>query len=287
MWRLTGFLYLLSGLLWASEPPIRAWNQMLDHPNPIVMMLLQRALELTEPEFGHYQLDRSMDMEQGRAIRALQSGGIDIAVFAPDAERERTLLAIPVPIAKGLLGWRVCLIRPDSTARFSTISSLAEWQESGLRIGQLQTWPDTALLRSNGLKVEETALYGNLFKMLHKGRFDCFLRSVIEVEDELSKHPDLIIEPHLVFRYPLPLLYFVSPARPELARRIELGLQRARERGDYDRIFEEGVGAVIRRLGLDRRTVIELHNPDLSPTLRRIIDAPEFSYQVPVVEGIK
>lgn len=287
MWRTVWLSVLISTWLSAAEQPIRAWGQMLDHPNPMVMKLLIRALELTASEYGDYHFVRSSEMEQGRAIRALQSGRIDIAVFAPDAERERTLLAIPVPIAKGLLGWRVCLVRPDNAARFVTISSLAEWQESGLRIGQLQTWPDAALLRSNDLKVEETALYGNLFKMLHRGRFDCFLRSVIEVEDELSKHPDLVIEPHLVFHYPLPLLYFVSPARPELARRIELGLQRARERGDYDRIFEEGVGGIIRRLGLDRRTVIELHNPDLSPALRRAIDTPELSYQVPVVEKIK
>ena len=56
------------------------------------------------------------------------------------------------------------------------------------------------------------SLYDALFNMLRKQRFDCFLRSVIEIEEELKQHPELAIEPHLVFRYPLALLFFVSPS---------------------------------------------------------------------------
>jgi hypothetical protein len=180
--------------------PIRAWNLLLDHPNPAVAGLLRLSLDLTVPEYGPYRLIASPPMEQGRAVKELQSGElVQIGVFAPDEERERTLLAIHVPLAKGLLGWRVCLIRQGDEGRFANIRSLADWQQAGLRIGQHRSWPDTRLLKENGLNVVVGSLYDALFNMLRKQRFDCFLRSVIEIEEELKQHP-------------------------ELAKRIELGL---------------------------------------------------------------
>ncbi len=96
----------------ATEQPIRAWNLLLDHPNPAVVQLLRLSLDLTVPEYGPYQLVSSPQMEQGRAVKELRSGElVQVGVFAPDGERERELLAIHIPLAKGLLGWRVCLVR--------------------------------------------------------------------------------------------------------------------------------------------------------------------------------
>ncbi len=226
------------------------------------------------------QLVSSPPMEQGRTVKELHSGElVQVGVFAPDEERERDLLAVHIPLAKGLLGWRVCLIRQGDEGRFAAIHSLADWRRSGLIIGQHRSWPDTQLLRANGLNVMAGNLYEALFNMLRKQRFDCFLRSVIEVEDELKQHPDLAIEPRLVFRYPLALLFFVSPKYPELAQRIELGLQRARQSGAFDRVFEEGFGSTIRRLNLDERVRLELHNPDLPLPSRIMMADPALIYK--------
>ncbi len=264
----------------ATEQPIRAWNLLLDHPNPAVVQLLRLSLDLTVPEYGPYQLVSSPQMEQGRAVKELRSGElVQIGVFAPDGERERELLAIHIPLAKGLLGWRVCLVRQGDEGHFAAIESLADWHRAGFSIGQHRSWPDTQLLRANGLKVTVGNLYEALFNMLRKKRFDCFLRSVIEVEDELRQHPDLAIEPRLVFRYPLALLFFVSPKYPELAQRIELGLLRARQSGAFDRVFEEGFGSTIRRLKLDERVRLELHNPDLPQPSRIMMADPALIYK--------
>ncbi len=247
---------------------------------------MRLSLDLTVPEYGPYRLIASPPMEQGRAVKELQGGElVQVGVFAPDEERERTLLAIHVPLAKGLLGWRVCLVRQGDEGRFANIRSLADWQQAGLRIGQHRSWPDTRLLKENGLDVVVGGLYEALFNMLRKRRFDCFLRSVIEIEDELTQHPDLAIEPHLVFRYPLALLFFVSPRYPELAKRIELGLLRARQSGDYERIFEAGFGSTIRRLQLDRRVMLELSNPDLPTGSRAMMQDPSLIY-APVLPAL-
>ncbi|MBF8452177.1 transporter substrate-binding domain-containing protein [Aeromonas dhakensis] len=277
---------LLAGSMQAAETPIRAWNLLLDHPNPAVAGLLRLSLDLTVPEYGPYRLIASPPMEQGRAVKELQGGElVQVGVFAPDEERERTLLAIHVPLAKGLLGWRVCLVRQGDEGRFANIRSLTDWRQAGFRIGQHRSWPDTRLLKENGLDVVVGGLYEALFNMLHKRRFDCFLRSVIEIEDELTQHPDLAIEPHLVFRYPLALLFFVSPRYPELAKRIELGLQRARQSGDYERIFEAGFGSTIRRLQLERRVMLELSNPDLPTGSRAMMQDPSLIY-APVLPAL-
>lgn len=277
---------LLAGSVQAAETPIRAWNLLLAHPNPAVAGLLRLSLDLTVPEYGPYRLIASPPMEQGRAVKELQGGElVQVGVFAPDEERERTLLAIHVPLAKGLLGWRVCLVRQGDEGRFANIRSLTDWRQAGFRIGQHRSWPDTRLLKENGLDVVVGGLYEALFNMLHKRRFDCFLRSVIEIEDELTQHPDLAIEPHLVFRYPLALLFFVSPRYPELAKRIELGLQRARQSGDYERIFEAGFGSTIRRLQLERRVMLELSNPDLLTGSRAMMQDPSLIY-APVLPAL-
>ncbi|ENO3943220.1 hypothetical protein ACET9B_17525 [Aeromonas veronii] len=270
--------------LWAADASaavqsIRTWNLLLEHPNPAVVQLLRLSLDLTVPEYGPYQLVSSPPMEQGRTVKELHSGElVQVGVFAPDEERERDLLAVHIPLAKGLLGWRVCLVRQGDEGRFAAIGSLADWHRAGLSIGQHRSWPDTQLLRANGLKVTVGNLYEALFNMLRKKRFDCFLRSVIEVEDELRQHTDLAIEPRLVFRYPLALLFFVSPKYPELAQRIELGLQRARQSGAFDRVFEEGFGSTIRRLKLDERVRLELHNPDLPLPSRIMMADPALIY---------
>lgn len=96
---------LLAGSVQAAETPIRAWNLLLDHPNPAVAALLRLSLDLTVPEYGPYRLIASPPMEQGRAVKELQGGElVQVGVFAPDEERERTLLAIHVPLAKGPAG---------------------------------------------------------------------------------------------------------------------------------------------------------------------------------------
>lgn len=153
--------------------------------------------------------------------------------------------------------------------RFAAIGSLAEWHSAGLSIGQHRSWPDTQLLKANGLKVTVSNLYEALLNMLRKKRFDCFLRSVIEVEDELKHHPDLAIEPRLVFCYPLALLFFVSLKYP----------QQARQSGAFDRIFEEGFSSTILRLKLDERVRLELHNPDLPLPSRVMMADPALIYK--------
>ncbi len=277
---LIGLLLLISAELAAK--PIIVWNRLMTHPNTMVPELLKRSLEITKAEYGRYQLIPSGEMEQGRAVRRLEEGeNLHIAVFGPNQLRE--LVAIPVrfPVTGTLLSYRICLIRSGTQAKFDDIQDLAELRNSGLIIGQHQDWPDATILEANGLTLWRSIKYDLLFDQLIAGRFDCFSRGANEVVQEYYSqgYKGIEIEQELVVYYPFPLFYFVNKAYPELAERIELGLKRLHESGEFKQMFNENYQFSLKKLRLSERTVIELTNPLLTDKTKKVMEKmkPEFS----------
>jgi len=212
-------------------------------------------------------------MLQARSISELAQGrGLDTIWTMTSAEREAELLPVRVPIDRGLLGWRLLLVRRNDLARFANVRSLAQLR--ALRAGQGIDWPDTAILRSAGLQVDASVRYGDLFLKLAAGRIDFFPRSVVEVWGELDEHrgEGFSVEPHLVLRYPTAMYFFVNRKRPELAATIERGLLIAQRDGSFEALFEKHFGKDIQRAELARRERIELANP-LLPAATPLADA--------------
>jgi hypothetical protein len=202
-------------------------------------------------------------MVQSRVIEeiARNSGKVDIVWTMTSEQREKDLLPIRIPIDFGLIGWRVALVRADRTELFGKVRRPEDLAR--LVAGQMHDWPDTAILRANGLQVITSSHYEGLFSQLLLGRVDYFPRSVIEVRSELKAHPQLTlaIEPHLLLRYPTAFYFFVSRQRPELAHTIETGLWQALGDGSLDKLFRHYFGNVVNDLQLNKRRVIELRNP--------------------------
>ena len=175
-------------------------------------------------------------MEQGRALRELSkmdSSRLDLAHFAPTIEREKQAIVIRIPLIQGLLGYRLCLIKDGDQHKFSKITNKEQWLASNLTIGQHQNWPDTLVLKDNGLMVKTSYKYKLLFQQLVKHRFDCFARGANEIVYEQRAHQDLglIIEKKLMLHYPFPLFFFVNKNNPDLAKRLEQGLSKLIENG--------------------------------------------------------
>ncbi|MCE2570449.1 transporter substrate-binding domain-containing protein [Motilimonas eburnea] len=251
-----------------AKQTIMVWDQLLSHPNEIVPKLLIKALDVTKPEYGDYELVPSEPMEQGRVIRFLaQSPHIDVAVFGPNKFRETVAIPVRFPVTGTLLSYRVCLIQQGKQSLFNGIANLNQLVESKLVIGQHQDWPDTSIMEANGLTLWKSTKYAILFDQLSVGRFDCFSRGANEIVQEFASHPDkgLAIEDNMMIYYPFPLFYFVNKAKPELAKRIELGLNRVYQSGEYHQMFKEQFGASLAQLHLAERNAIELTNPQLTP----------------------
>lgn len=263
---------------------ILVWEHTVNDPTEIIMDTLQRALEITKPEYGDYEMITSMKMEQGRALRELSkldNSHLDLAHFAPTQEREKKAIAIRIPLIQGLLGYRLCLIKEGNQDKFSQITNKQQWLDHDISIGQHQNWPDTLVLQDNGLTVKTTYKYELLFQQLAKQRFDCFARGANEINYEQRTHPDLglAIEKNIALHYPFPLFFFVNKNNPNLAKRLELGLSRLIEDGTSEELFEHYYQAQIEELNLTKRHIIELKNMNLSTLTIQAISKPKLVFQ--------
>ena len=246
---------------------IVVWNRLLNHPNPMVSELLSRALQVTVDEYGSFQLISSQEMEQGRVIKQMNKhGNVQIAVFAPNTEREKVTIPIRIPVTGSLLSYRICLIRKGQQNRFKSVTNLENLITSQLKIGSHQDWPDTEILESNGLTLWKGHKYELLFAQLVAGRFDCFSRGANEIVQEYYSHRDkgLDIEQSFIIYYPLPFYYFVNKNNPELAERLTKGLTILHTSGEYDAMFKEKFAQTLKILHIQDREIIELSNPLLT-----------------------
>lgn len=228
-----------------------------------------KALELAlQKAGGQYDVQPSKSvMQRTRQLSQLAEGQeLDVVWSVTSVERERDFLPIRIPIDKGLLGWRICLVHKDNLAKLSAIQNLEQLKTYAA--GQGKDWADVQILRANGLKVEPGATYEGLFQMLQAKRFDYFPRSVLEIWGELEKHPgmDLEVEPNLILQYPSAFYFFVNKNNTALAERIERGLRAAIKDGSFEKLFEQYNGPLIARANLKNRKHLVLTNPLLPDT---------------------
>lgn len=245
-----------------------------DHRSDYALQLLQLGLSKSGSE---YRIEAAeFPMSQERQVQELEAGRtIDVAPIPSSAEREKRLLPIRIPVNKGMLGWRLGLIRKGDQGLIAGINTLADLK--GMRLAQGQDWPDTQILKANGVSVITAPRYEGLFKMLVAKRFDYFPRSVMEIWDEQANNADTLeVEPHLALHYFYDAYFMVNRNSTKLAQDIREGLEKAIADGSFDRLFQQYYGDRLRQARLETRTVIELNNPLLTPGTPS--DRPELWY---------
>jgi hypothetical protein len=234
--------------------------------------ILEAALKANKERFGPYQL-RAFDapMTFARAASEVESGTgrVNIVARATNLELESRLRPIPIPLDKGLLGFRLFLIREAMQPQLAEVDTLTQLKQ--FSIGQSTPWTDTKILAGNGFKLELSDNYESLFRMLAAGRFDLFSRGVNEIHAEWLAHrealPELVIEERLLLQYPMPRYFFVPRTLEgeRMAIRIEDGLNRLRRSGEFERRYQAYKKLVLRDVKLAGRKVFRLSNPQLSP----------------------
>jgi len=170
------------------------------------------------------------------------------------------------------MGWRLLLVRRSELAQWQRVRGLDELRQR--LAGQGHDWPDTTILRANGLQVGTSSGYDALFRMLAAGRVDYFPRSILEIDAEMAgdRHPALAIAPRLMLYYPAAAYLFVSPTRPDLAEALRIGLEAAVADGSFQRLHREFYGAVLKAHPVSPGQVLRLSNPLLpaeTPLQRR------------------
>ncbi len=233
---------------------------------PYVQRVVQLALERVGRSADIRLVD--LDMAQSRSLTELAAGTspFDLMWTMTDTHREASgLLPVRIPIDRGLMGWRLLLVREDDLPRWRGPLGLPELRRRSA--GQGHDWPDTAILRANELPVATASNYDALFRMLRAQRFDYFPRSILEIDAELAgnRHPGLAIVPDLMLHYPAASYLFVSPRRPELALQLKEGLELSVADGSLRRLHHEAYGALLRAHPVAPSRVLRLRNPLLPP----------------------
>lgn len=266
---------LLAGKLpaWAADVVVYPRHQAQSDPQ---LQYMLEVLRLALSRSGKaYELRQSAsEMVQSRAIAELaaNSRAVDVIWVMSTPEREAQLIPIRFPIDRGLIGWRLALVnaqRPGVLAGVKDAQALARFTS-----GQMHDWPDTDVLRANGLTVLVSPTYEGLFKQLASNRIDYFPRSVMEIRNELNAHDTLpvVMDQSLMIRYPAAFYFFVSKKRPELAADINKGLETALADGSFPRLFKRHILPLLEGLKLQERTIVSLKNPNLpaaTPLARR------------------
>ena len=266
---ITVFLLFYSSLNYSQGTKIIVWESLWNNQTTIMMDYLKRALQLTEAEYGNYELIKSLEMEQGRSlveIAKVENSKLDIASYGATKEREEIAIPIRIPMLNGLMGYRVCLIKEGHQGLFDGIKNKQQLIERNIIIGQHKDWPDTDILLSNLLPVHTTYKKELLFQQLIRERFNCFSRGTSEINAEYLAYRDqgIVVENSLLIYYPLPLFFFVNKSRPLLVKRLQLGLSRLIDSGEFESIFYQNFASVINDLRLTDRVIIDLNNPILS-----------------------
>ena len=136
--------------------------------------LLQLALDKTEAEYGpcRVAVPKGYKPQVRRYLDLERKTDADIIDATATPERSERFRAVPVPLLKGLMGYRLFFIRESDKEAFSNIQSLDDLRT--FRAGQGERWFDVQVLRMHGIPVTTTSKYESLFRMLRAGRFDFF-----------------------------------------------------------------------------------------------------------------
>jgi ABC-type amino acid transport substrate-binding protein len=228
--------------------------------------LLELALARgAEPGVRYRLAPCTEDITQDRSLRELEAGSLDVLALGVTPARMARLLPVRVDILKGIVAYRVFLIRAKDQDRIARMDLAALRRD--LVVGLQRGWADLPVMEAAGFAVESASSFDSLFRMLAAGRFDAFPRGLNEAYTDLEQcriaFPPLAVERTKALYFPFPVYFWVNRGRPDLARVIERGLERALADGSFRKLFQATYAREIKALRAQRRQVLTLSNPIL------------------------
>lgn len=235
-----------------------------EYPHKLLQMILnETAKDYRQALVTHSEFAMSRD----RMLLSLVEGDLlHVVAEAPKKDWLEKLLVVRIPIRKGIQGYRLFFINKDDQADIARTGSLRQFMK--LPTGSGVGWSTAKIMGNAGFDVVIGNNYDGLFDMLEKRRFLTLGRGVNEISAEYNiqkkRHPNLAIESTLAVYIPLPTYFFISPKKPQLAKRIEEGLWKLIEKGEFEKYFLSFHGQMIEHTNLEARKVYSIPNPNLS-----------------------
>lgn len=270
MRRLVGLL--CSALLFSVGVSIQAANPTLEvsyahtetdyyrQRDAYFVEILHRALELSGRDFSLTPI-LLPQLKESRTRIYLRQGRYNIHWLVTNRDIEEQFIPIRIPLYKGLIGWRVFLIRTEDHARFNKSIQIEELKR--IKSAQGHDWADYRVMQANNFNVISSPSSEGLFGMLKYKRIHYLPRSVTEIVNEYStlNAPQLAIEKNLLLQYPLAYYFFVNRSHKDIAEAVENGLSQMLLNGEFDAIFKRTFAEKLNALHLGERKIFRLNNP--------------------------
>lgn len=236
-------------------------------------MLLRLILEKTVSEYGTFSLIKSGERYAAtRSVRELERGeminiiALPTPIWGAEDVKSKSSITVHKPLLRGLLGYRCVVIRKADLPKFNMIKTQNDLR--ALSAGQGKGWEDINVYRYNNFNIVDSADFYNLFAMLEAGRFDYIPLSIIEADEMMERFgghaKNLVIVPDLLIYYPFPVLYNVSIKRPDLVKRLEVGLDLVDKDGSMDELFYRYFSASLSTLRSQPMRVAVLRTPNMA-----------------------
>ena len=253
----------------AADTEVALWNgNKTQSRQEYEREVLEAALAATGQTHGPWTLREDLtDYPRAEDEAGIFRKGFDIfgTVAGNRKLANEQKILIPVPLMKGILGYRILIVRKADAQKFAAIRSAGDLKK--LRMGIPATWADAGLFRHNGYAVVEKGSFDDLFRRLEDNEFDYVTFGANEIggvfTERAAKSGKLMIEPSLLVYYPFPLVFYVNPDKPVLAERVTTGLKTITANGELDKLFNRYYGPALAHLNLAGRTRIDLENPIL------------------------
>lgn len=208
--------------------------------------VLKMVLDKTTSEYGPYKLEfYSRFLSSNRSKLETERGVLIDILFSShwrgNFVNQNKVIQLEYPVFYGMLGLRNLIVTSDGEQTLASLDNVDGFKQ--LVAGQGSNWVDVEILTSNDIPVIEAQLFDALFPMLDKNRFDYLPLSILEAQTALHtkgvQYNRLFINRDVAIFYPLPFYLFVNSEKPELAKRLAKGLQRAQYDGSLERLFRK------------------------------------------------
>lgn len=225
--------------------------------------VLQAALSAAGVKTSIDVDERNLSISEEASVFSKQLFDVFATVQGNPKLNAENKILIAKPIMQGLLGQRLLIIRKTDSARFDAIKQTDEMKK--MRSGIPTGWADVTLFKANQYNTVEIGNFETIFQYLVNNDFDYLALGANEIEQvyqqaDLEKL-DLTIAPTLMLRYNFPVVFYVNPNNPELAKHLNTGLELIINNGTLKTMFDQHFGHLYSRLHLADRISFELNNP--------------------------
>ena len=226
--------------------------------------LLELALQKTEAKHGPFKLvPTKQGLNEKRVILEARNGTYENLFFKQSVSPEQleTLLHIPFPLDRGVVGYRVAFVSETTRQKLTQVKTLEDLKQ--FTVLQGLGWLDADILRQQGFDVIISSYYDPMFKMVARDRAHLFLRGINEVLDEWQAHKhikQLVLDDNVVVQYSLPRFFFTTKSNAEALKRVQEGILIAYHDGSLIALWKEKYQASIDFSNLKNRRFFALEN---------------------------